>query len=123
LSTRPRKSSGPPRWYQLRELVASASRIKALGSRHSFNTVADTDGTHILLDALPQEIVLDPAKSTVKVSGGISYGALGRALEEQGYAIHNLASLPHISVAGAIQTGTHGSGVNNPSLGCRRRQH
>jgi alditol oxidase len=101
---------------ELQELVASASRIKALGSRHSFNTVADTDGIHILLDALPQEIVVDAARSTVKVSGGISYGALGRALEEQGYAIHNLASLPHISVAGAIQTGTHGSGVNNPSL-------
>ncbi len=101
---------------QLRELVTHATRIKALGSRHSFNTVADTDGTHILLDALPQEVVLDTAKSTVKVGGGISYGALGRALEDQGYAIHNLASLPHISVAGAIQTGTHGSGVNNPSL-------
>ncbi|UKA50017.1 FAD-binding protein [Arthrobacter sp. FW305-123] len=101
---------------ELRGLVADATRIKALGSRHSFNTVADTDGTHILLDALPQEVVLNTAKSTVKVSGGISYGALGRALEEQGYAIHNLASLPHISVAGAIQTGTHGSGVNNPSL-------
>ncbi|MGO4248607.1 D-arabinono-1,4-lactone oxidase [Paenarthrobacter sp. RAF54_2] len=101
---------------QLRELVANASRIKALGSRHSFNNVADTDGIHILLDALPQEISLDPSKGTVKVSGGISYGALCRAVEEQGYAIHNLASLPHISVAGAIQTGTHGSGVGNPSL-------
>lgn len=101
---------------ELQELVASASRIKALGSRHSFNTVADTDGTHILLDGLPQEVILNKEKSTVRVSGGISYGALGRALEEQGYAIHNLASLPHISVAGAIQTGTHGSGVNNPSL-------
>jgi len=101
---------------ELQELVANASRIKALGSRHSFNSVADTDGIHVLLDSLPQEVVLDPAKGTVKVSGGISYGALGRALEEQGYAIHNLASLPHISVAGAIQTGTHGSGVNNPSL-------
>ncbi|MCT9872124.1 D-arabinono-1,4-lactone oxidase [Paenarthrobacter aurescens] len=101
---------------QLRELVANATAIKALGSRHSFNTVADTDGTHILLDALPQEVVLNRDTGTVKVSGGISYGALGRAVEEQGYAIHNLASLPHISVAGAIQTGTHGSGVNNPSL-------
>ncbi|XAS72327.1 D-arabinono-1,4-lactone oxidase [Micrococcaceae bacterium Sec5.1] len=101
---------------QLRELVANASRIKALGSRHSFNNVADTDGIHLLLDALPQEISLDPSKGTVKVSGGISYGALCRAVEEQGYAIHNLASLPHISVAGAIQTGTHGSGVGNPSL-------
>ncbi|MEV7606872.1 D-arabinono-1,4-lactone oxidase [Paenarthrobacter sp. NPDC089322] len=100
----------------LQELVSRASQVKALGSRHSFNTVADTEGTHVLLDGLPQEIVLDTAKGTVKVSGGISYGALCRALEEKGYAIHNLASLPHISVAGAIQTGTHGSGVNNPSL-------
>ncbi|UXM91790.1 D-arabinono-1,4-lactone oxidase [Paenarthrobacter sp. JL.01a] len=101
---------------ELRELVAKATQIKALGSRHSFNTVADTPGTHLLLDALPQEVVLNRDKGTVKVNGSISYGALGRALEEQGYAIHNLASLPHISVAGAIQTGTHGSGVNNPSL-------
>ncbi|MFF2841063.1 D-arabinono-1,4-lactone oxidase [Paenarthrobacter sp. NPDC057981] len=101
---------------ELQELVAKATQIKALGSRHSFNTVADTPGTHLLLDALPQEVVLNREKSTVKVNGSISYGALGRALEEQGYAIHNLASLPHISVAGAIQTGTHGSGVNNPSL-------
>ncbi|WP_144660129.1 D-arabinono-1,4-lactone oxidase [Paenarthrobacter nicotinovorans] len=100
----------------LRELVARATQIKALGSRHSFNTVADTPGTHLLLDALPQEVVLNRDKGTVKVNGSISYGALGRTLEEQGYAIHNLASLPHISVAGAIQTGTHGSGVNNPSL-------
>ncbi|MDD7834400.1 MULTISPECIES: D-arabinono-1,4-lactone oxidase [Paenarthrobacter] len=101
---------------ELRELVAKATHIKALGSRHSFNTVADTPGTHLLLDALPQEVVLNRDKGTVKVNGSISYGALGRALEEQGYAIHNLASLPHISVVGAIQTGTHGSGVNNPSL-------
>jgi xylitol oxidase len=101
---------------EVQELVRNAGRVKALGSRHSFNTVADTEGTHILLDALTQEITLSEDRKTVKVSGGISYGALCRAIEEQGYAIHNLASLPHISVAGAIQTGTHGSGVKNPSL-------
>lgn len=101
---------------KLAELVAGAGRVKALGSRHSFNRVGDTDGVHILLDALPQEIELDTARQTVRVSGGVSYGALCRALETSGVAIHNLASLPHISVAGAIQTGTHGSGVDNPSL-------
>ena len=100
----------------LAEVVAGASRVKALGSRHSFNRVGDTDGVHILLDALPQEIELDSDRQTVRVSGGISYGALCRTLEKSGVAIHNLASLPHISVAGAIQTGTHGSGVDNPSL-------
>ncbi|MCU1436452.1 MAG: FAD-binding protein [Pseudarthrobacter sp.] len=100
----------------LAELVAGSSRVKALGSRHSFNRVGDTDGMHILMDALPQEIELDSDRRTVRVSGGVSYGALCRTLDKFGFAIHNLASLPHISVAGAVQTGTHGSGVDNPSL-------
>ncbi|MET1085718.1 MAG: D-arabinono-1,4-lactone oxidase [Arthrobacter sp.] len=100
----------------LAEIVAGATLVKALGSRHSFNSVGDTDGVHVLLDALPQEIELDSDRQTVRVSGGVSYGALCRTLEQSGVAIHNLASLPHISVAGAVQTGTHGSGVGNPSL-------
>jgi xylitol oxidase len=101
---------------ELGRIVERASRVKALGSRHSFNRVGDTDGVHVLLDALPQQITLDRERNTVRVSGGVSYGALCRTLEQSGAAIHNLASLPHISVAGAVQTGTHGSGVNNPSL-------
>ncbi len=101
---------------ELAELIAGARRVKALGSRHSFNRVGDTDGVHVLLDALPQHIELDRERQTVRVTGGVSYGALCRTLEQSGAAIHNLASLPHISVAGAVQTGTHGSGVNNPSL-------
>lgn len=108
--------SSPTSVAELAEVVAKAERVKPLGSRHSFNRVADTEGTHLLLDALPQEIELDTVKRTVRVSGGVSYGALCREVEKRGFAIHNLASLPHISVAGAIQTGTHGSGVDNPSL-------
>ncbi|WP_457947393.1 D-arabinono-1,4-lactone oxidase [Pseudarthrobacter sp. alpha12b] len=101
---------------ELAAIVADSPRVKALGSRHSFNRVGDTDGVHVLLDALPQHVELDAGHGTVRVSGGVSYGALCRTLEESGVAIHNLASLPHISVAGAVQTGTHGSGVHNPSL-------
>lgn len=101
---------------ELAEVVAGSNKVKALGSRHSFNRVGDTDGAHLLLDALPQTIDVDTAGQKVRVSGGVSYGALCRTLEQSGLAIHNLASLPHISVAGAIQTGTHGSGVNNQSL-------
>ncbi len=101
---------------ELAAIVAESPRVKALGSRHSFNRVGDTDGVHVLLDALPPQVELDSARGTVQVSGGVSYGALCRTLEEAGVGIHNLASLPHISVAGAVQTGTHGSGVNNPSL-------
>lgn len=101
---------------ELAALVAAAPRVKALGSRHSFNRVGDTEGLHILLDGLPHSIEPDSERQTVRVSGGVSYGELCRALEQSGLAIHNLASLPHISVAGAIQTGTHGSGVDNQSL-------
>lgn len=101
---------------ELGKVVARSAKVKALGSRHSFNTVGDTEGTHILLDALPQDISVDAAGQKVRVSGGVSYGALCRVLEQSGLAIHNLASLPHISVAGAVQTGTHGSGVNNQAL-------
>lgn len=101
---------------ELAGVIARSARVKALGSRHSFNRVGDTSGVHILLDALPQSIDLDWDRQSVRVSGGVSYGALCRTLEQSGAAIHNLASLPHISVAGAIQTGTHGSGVNNQSL-------
>ncbi|WP_045732589.1 FAD-binding protein [Pseudarthrobacter chlorophenolicus] len=101
---------------QLAALVEAAPRVKALGSRHSFNRVGDTEGLHILLDGLPHSIEPDSERQTVRVSAGVSYGELCRALEQSGLAIHNLASLPHISVAGAIQTGTHGSGVNNQSL-------
>ncbi|MFY9635587.1 MAG: FAD-binding protein, partial [Cellulosimicrobium cellulans] len=100
----------------LAELVVGSGRVKALGSRHSFNRVGDTDGMHILMDSLPQEIELDSDRRIVRVSGGVSYGALCRTLDKDGFAIHNLASLPHISVAGAVQTGTHGSGVDNASL-------
>jgi xylitol oxidase len=101
---------------ELAGIVAGASRVKALGSRHSFNRVGDTDGVHVLLDALPQRIELAPDRATARVSGGVSYGELCRTLEQSGVAIHNLASLPHISVAGAVQTGTHGSGVDFQSL-------
>lgn len=101
---------------ELARVVARSGRVKALGSRHSFNRIGDTDGVHVLLDALPQQIELDADRQSVRVSGGVSYGALCRTLQQSGLAIHNLASLPHISVAGAVQTGTHGSGVNNPSL-------
>ncbi|WP_392544066.1 FAD-binding protein [Oryzobacter telluris] len=101
---------------ELGALVASTDRVRALGSRHSFTDVADTLGTLVGLDALPTTIEVDPDRSVVRVTGGVRYGELATALEAQGWALANLASLPHISVAGAVATGTHGSGVGNRSL-------
>ena len=85
-------------------------RVRALGTRHSFNDLADTDGTLITVTGIAPDPVLDEAARTVTVGGGILYGVLALWLEERGWALHNMGSLPHISVAGATATSTHGSG-------------
>jgi alditol oxidase len=100
---------------QLQEIVAAAPRVRVLGSRHSFTDVADS-AELVVLDGLPADIALDRAAGTVTVGAGVRYGELAEALNAEGVALHNLASLPHISVAGAIATATHGSGNGNGNL-------
>lgn len=101
---------------EVRELVARGGPLRALGTRHSFNDIADTDGILLALDRLPQEIEVNASRDAVRVCGGVRYGDLAPVLEKQGLALASLASLPHISVAGAIATGTHGSGDQIGSL-------
>ena len=99
---------------EVQQLVADAAvsggRVRALGTRHSFNGIADTTGTLITVTAIDPDPVLDEAARTVTVGSGIRYGALAIWLEQHGWALHNMGSLPHISVGGATATGTHGSG-------------
>jgi xylitol oxidase len=96
-------------------IIAAAPRIRVLGSRHSFTGIADSDEL-ISLDGLPAGVAVDRAAATVTCGGAVRYGELARALEPEGLALHNLASLPHISIAGAIATATHGSGVASGNL-------
>ena len=100
---------------ELQEIVAAAPRIRALGSRHSFSDIADSDEL-IALDGLPPDVVVDRAARTVSVGAGVKYGELAEALRAESLALHNLASLPHISIGGAIATATHGSGDANGNL-------
>lgn len=100
---------------ELQQMVAAATHAKALGSRHSFQGIADTPGTQISTQHL-REIHLDPATHQVTLEAGLTYGELAPWLHQRGFALHNLASLPHISVAGAVATATHGSGVRNGNL-------
>lgn len=106
---------------QIQELAASGSRFKTLGTRHSFNGIADSDAKLISLQKLNRVLELDRASNTVTVEAGIRYGELCRYLHEHGYALRNLASLPHITVAGACATGTHGSGDRNGNLATELR--
>jgi xylitol oxidase len=107
---RPRTVAG------LRAMVAESTRVHALGTGHSFSPIADTDGVLIATAALPAVCDLDAAAAAVTVGAGVKYGDLARRLNAAGWALANLASLPHISVAGACATATHGSGSGNGSL-------
>ncbi|MFF2639391.1 D-arabinono-1,4-lactone oxidase [Streptomyces niveus] len=101
---------------ELRALVAGSSRVRALGSGHSFNRIADTDGALVSLAGLPGTVDVDSAAATVRVAGGVRYAELARRVDAHGLALHTMASLPHISVAGSVATGTHGSGDTSGSL-------
>lgn len=101
---------------ELRSLVSASDRVRAVGSRHSFNRIADTTGDQVSLASLDRVIDIDTAAHTVTIDGGIKYGELATYLDDHGWALANLASLPHISVAGACATATHGSGVRNGGL-------
>ncbi|MFD5789191.1 D-arabinono-1,4-lactone oxidase [Streptomyces sp. NPDC127037] len=101
---------------ELRDTVAASAAVRPLGTRHSFNTIADTTGDHISLAGLPRVADIDVARRTLTLSAGLRYGEFAAELHERGFALANLGSLPHISAAGAVATGTHGSGVGNRSL-------
>ncbi|MEV5414235.1 D-arabinono-1,4-lactone oxidase [Thermopolyspora sp. NPDC052614] len=101
---------------ELRAVIGNAAKVRVLGSGHSFNTITDTPDTLVSLDALPPELEIDSAAGTARVAAGMRYGELSRRLHDKGYALPNLASLPHICVAGSCATGTHGSGDGNGGL-------
>ncbi|TMR95559.1 FAD-binding protein [Nonomuraea basaltis] len=101
---------------ELQRLVAASPRVRALGSGHSFNDVADTTGDLVILDRMPDAVEIDSAAAKVRVGARMTYARLAPLLNEAGFALANMASLPHISVAGSVATGTHGSGDANPSL-------
>jgi alditol oxidase len=101
---------------EVREVVFNCDKARPLGTRHAFNEIADTPHDLISLENLNQVVSLDQDTRTVTVEGGIKYGDLCAYLSEQGYGLPNLASLPHISIAGACATATHGSGDQNGNL-------
>jgi xylitol oxidase len=101
---------------QIQSLVRAQDKIKVLGTRHCFNSIADSRYNLLSLKPMHEAVVIDPDARKVTVDAGITYGQLCPYLDSKGFALHNLASLPHISVAGACSTATHGSGEKNGNL-------
>jgi xylitol oxidase len=114
----------PDSFEALRAVVAGSAKVRVLGSGHSFNRITDPgdEGVLVSIAGLPPVLDVDGAARTVRVSGGVRYAELAREVHARGLALPNMASLPHISVAGSVATGTHGSGVGNGPLAVAVRE-
>ena len=106
----------PSKVEEVQELVQKQDKLKALGSRHSFNRIADSTHHLVSLEKMNKVVSLDKSVHTITVEAGARYGDIAPYLHENGYALPNLASLPHITVVGACATATHGSGIKNSNL-------
>src|SRR6266478_5577344 len=101
---------------QVQSYVKKQSKLKVLGTRHCFNNIADSTNNFLSVNSMDEVVALEPDARTVTVDAGVTYGQLCPHLHNKGFALHNLASLPHISIAGACSTATHGSGEKNGNL-------
>ena len=110
---RARAWHSPASLDELRAIAARAPSLRAVGSRHSFTGIGDAEEL-VSLEALPGDVVV--GDGVIEVGAALTYAAVAGALRGPGLALHNLASLPHISVGGAIATATHGSGAGNGNL-------
>jgi L-gulonolactone oxidase len=100
-------------------IVAAADagrKVSVAGSGHSFTEAALTDGTLIHLGALSGVLEADAASGLVKVGGGTVLGDLGEELARLGLAMENLGDIDRQTIAGAISTGTHGTGARLRNL-------
>jgi len=100
----------PTRVAEVQELMRTHDRVLAIGSAHSFSSAAVAPGLHIGTADLAGDVEIAPDRTCVTVPAGMRYAELGPALYAEGLALAAMASLPHISVGGAVATGTHGSG-------------
>ncbi|MEV4118533.1 FAD-binding protein [Micromonospora sp. NPDC049645] len=112
----PRRVAFPASVDEVRDLVAATDTVGVLGAGHSFTDVVNDRGTLVRLDRMPRRIVVDERRGSAVVSAGTTYTELAGVLHPKGWAVANLPSLPHITLGGAVATGTHGSGVRLRSL-------
>lgn len=106
----------PSTLSELQEIVHNAEKVKVIGARHCFNDIADTTGDMLSLANMDKTVTIDEKTHTATVNAGITYGELCPQLHAAGYALHNMASLHHITVIGACMSATHGSGDKSGNL-------
>lgn len=93
-------------------LAADAGRlVKATGSGHSFTDIACTTGVQVRLSRYRRVLACDLDAGTVTVQAGITIAELSRELARRGLALENVGDIGYQTIAGAISTGTHGTGL------------
>jgi FAD-linked oxidoreductase len=95
----------------VRRAGAAGQAVKVVGDGHSFTDIACTDGRMLELDRLDRLVAVDPDAGTVTVEAGMTIRRVNRELAARGLALENLGDIDRQTVAGAIATGTHGTGA------------
>jgi L-gulono-1,4-lactone dehydrogenase len=116
----PARYEAPRSEDELRRVIAEAAAagqtVRAVGSGHSFTDAACTDGVMVSLDNMRRVVDADRASGLVEVQGGVKLHELGDLLAQDGLAMENLGDIAVQSLAGAVSTATHGTGLNYPNL-------
>ena len=106
---------------ELAALVRAATRVRATGAGHSFMPLCESDDRIVALDALPGELRVAADRRTARIPAGWSIKRLTAALWSEGLALANQGDVNPQSLAGAMATGTHGTGVDLGSLATMAR--
>ena len=102
--------AAPEAIEELQELVRQTpGRVRCVGRSHSFTPVCDTDGLLLSLARMQEVLDFDDDAGVITVEGGTTYTVINKFLSETKWAVKNLATLPHFTVAGSMSMGTHGS--------------
>lgn len=99
-----------------RALPQSPGPLRSVGAGHSFTALVPTEGSLIALDRLSGIVAIDKVKNLVRVRAGTRLAQLARELDAQGLALVNQPDIDVQSLAGALATGTHGTGATLPAL-------
>lgn len=111
---RHRRFASPESLPELQDLVAEAAHVRVLGSGHSFSSLCRSEDTLVSLAFMRNILDVEAtgeAEMRVRVEGGATIGDVVKHLAPRGFALRNVPSLPHVTVAGALATSTHGSGL------------
>jgi len=115
-SCAPAEHVRPATRAELSEAVARGRAVRVAGAGHSFSGVVPTDGTLLSLDRLDRVLDVDRDSGLVRVEAGIRLRRLVRELHAHGLALPNLGDIDAQSLAGALVTGTHGTGAKLGNL-------